>query len=181
MGQGGTKAEPGANIPTYDETKPESTHINDLVQSGRYKVASQETIEMMKQMQGNERDANKIYPDSDIRDMRQYIIESEGLDIGASRRKALAQQWRFFLSSEPMQRGLDAGIILGSFSAAFVAFRNPANRIPAKIGLVFLGGFCVGLVSVPVFVIAAETHNTQRIKKLEKEMFSKQRSDFNKR
>lgn len=181
MGSGESKTEPGANVPRYEDTKPESTNINDLVQSGRYKVASADTVEMMRQIQSSSgRDANKMYPDSEIKNMKQYIIEQEGLEIGQTRRRALAQQWRFFLSSEPMQRGLDAGIILGSVSAALAAFKSPANRIPARIGIVFLGGFCVGVISVPLFVVAAETYNTQRIRKLEKELFLKQRSEFKK-
>lgn len=182
MGGKGSKAAavPEAQVPRYEDSRPESTNIEDLVQSGRYKVASPETLEMMKQMQ-SPRDANKMYPDSEVKDMKQYIIEQEGLDIGQARRRALSQQWRFFLSCEPMQRGLDAGIIFGSFSAAFVAFRNPKNRVPAKIGLVFLGGFCVGMFSVPLLVVGADSFNSQRIKKLEQELFEKQRSDFNKR
>ena len=167
-------------MPRYEDNPPESTNIEDLVNSGRYKVASPETLEMMKQIQ-SPRDPNKMYPDSEVKDLKQYIIEQEGLDIGQARRRALSQQWRFFLSCEPMQRGLDAGIILGSFSAAFVAFRNRKNRIPAKIGLVFLGGFCVGLIAVPLMVVGADSYNSQRIKKLERELFEKQRSDFNMR
>lgn len=171
------KTELAAAVPRYEDTAPESTNIEDLVQSGRYKVATSETLEMMKQMQ-SPRDQSKIYPDSEVKDLRQYIIEQEGLDIGQARRRALAQQWRFFLSCEPMQRGLDAGIILGSFSAAFSAYRSPANRIPARIGLVFIGGFCVGLFSVPFLVIAADSYNSKRIKQLERELFDKQRSEF---
>ncbi|KAK7197347.1 hypothetical protein NESM_000682000 [Novymonas esmeraldas] len=182
MGGSGSKEKPAATgtVARYEDDRPESTNIEDLVQSGRYKVASRETLEMMKQMQ-SPRDANKMHPDSDVKDLKQYIIEQEGLDIGQSRRRALSQQWRFFLSCEPMQRGLDAGIIVGSFSAAFVAYRNPRNRIPAKIGLVFVGGFCLGMLSVPLMVVAADSYNSQRIKKLEQDLFDKQRSDFNKR
>lgn len=183
MGGKGSKptgAAQATQVPRYEDDPPESTNIEDLVNSGRYKVASPETLEMMKQIQ-SPRDPNKMYPDSEVKDLKQYIIEQEGLDIGQARRRALSQQWRFFLSCEPMQRGLDAGIILGSFSAAFVAFRNRKNRIPAKIGLVFLGGFCVGLIAVPLMVVGADSYNSQRIKKLERELFEKQRSDFNKR
>lgn len=180
MGQGRSKPEVRANIPSYEDNVPDSTNIEDLVSSGRYKVARPETVEMIKQMQ-SPRDTSKMYPDSEVRDMRQYIIEQEGLDIGQTRRKALAQQWRFFLSCEPMQRGLDAGIILGSFSCAFYAYKNPKGRIPARIGLVFMGGFCAGLFSVPLFVIIADSYNAKRLKSLEKELFDKQRSEFNER
>ncbi|KAG5510594.1 hypothetical protein JKF63_06891 [Porcisia hertigi] len=182
MGGSGSKmpATQGAAIPPYEENSPQSTNIGDLVESGRYKVATPETLEMMKQIQAP-RDANKMYPDSQVKDLKQYIIEQEGLEIGEARRRALSQQWRFFLSCEPMQRGLDAGIILGSFSAAFAAFRSPRNRVPAKIGFIFFGGFCVGMLSVPLMVVAADAYNSQRIKKLEQELFEKQRSEFNKR
>ncbi|CAG9569773.1 conserved hypothetical protein [Leishmania major strain Friedlin] len=173
------KATPAVSVPRYEDSPPESTNIGDLVVSGRYKVASPETVELMKQIQAP-RDANKMYPDSDVKDLKQYIIEQEGLEIGQARRRALAQQWRFFLSCEPMQRALDAGIILGSVSA-FVAFRKPRNRVPAKISLIFLGGFCVGMVSVPLMVVATESYNSKRIKKLEQELFEKQRSEFYKR
>lgn len=157
--------------------QPESTNISDLIQSGRYKVAKPETIEMMKQMQGAKQ-AQIMYPDSNVRDLKQYITEQEGLDIGQTRRRALAQQWRFFLSCEPIQRGLDAGIIFGCSAAAFAAWKNPKNRIPSVIGLTFLGGLCVGIVSVPMMVIGADAYNSRRIKSLEKEMFARQREDF---
>ncbi|GET86413.1 hypothetical protein, conserved [Leishmania tarentolae] len=181
MGGNSSKERTSASavVPRYEDNPPESTNIGDLVGSGRYKVASPETVKMMKQMQ-SPRDANILYPDSEVKDIKQYIIEQEGLEIGQARRRALAQQWRFFLSCEPMQRGLDAGIILGSFSA-FVASRKPRNRIPVKIMLIFLGGFCVGMVSVPLLVIATDSYNSQRIKKLEQELFEKQRSEFYKR
>ncbi|KAG5511132.1 hypothetical protein GH5_07340 [Leishmania sp. Ghana 2012 LV757] len=181
MGGGGSKASAsrGAELPRYENDPPESTNIGDLVLSGRYKVASPETLEMMKQIQ-SPRDANKMYPDSEVKDLKQYIIEQEGLEIGQGRRRALSQQWRFFLSCEPMQRGLDAGIILGSFSA-FVASRRPRNRVPAKIALIFFGGFCGGMLSVPLMVVATDAYNSQRIKKLEQELFEKQRSEFHKR
>lgn len=155
----------------------ESTNIEDLIQSGRYKVAKPETLDMLKQMQGPKQ-ANVMYPDSEVRDMRQYIEEQEGLDIGVQRRRALAQQWRFFLSCEPIQRGLDAGIILGCCTAALVAYRRPKQRVPHVIGLAWLGGFCSGVVCVPMMVIFADTYNAQRIKKMEREVFARQREDF---
>ncbi|CAD2220967.1 hypothetical protein AGDE_03767 [Angomonas deanei] len=177
---GGNESKSQNTVPDYSEVKPESTDIKDLVQSGRYKVARPETLEMMNQIQhADARDPSKMYPDSEVKDMRKYIIEQEGLDIGQSRRKILSQQWRFFLSSEPMQRGLDAGIIFGSCAAAFYAVRVKV-RIPARVALVFVGGFTVGMFSVPLMVIFADTYNSQRIKKLEKELFEKQRSDYRK-
>lgn len=164
--------------PTVGSESPvsESTNIDDLVKSGRYKVASSETLEMMKQMQPP-RQSNILYPDSEIRDMRQYITEQEGLDIGQSRRRALAQQWRFFLSCEPIQRGMDAGIITGCVSALWT-YRNPKKRIPALIGISFIGGFCLGMIAVPMMVIGAESYNAARLKSLERELFTKQRDEF---
>lgn len=161
---------------TTSPQEPESTNIDDLVKSGRYKVASSETLDMMKQMQPP-RQSNIVYPDSEVRDIRQYITEQEGLDIGQSRRRALAQQWRFFLSCEPIQRGLDAGIITGCCSALWT-YRNPKKRIPALIGVSFIAGFCVGMISVPMMVVAAESYNASRIKSLERDLFSKQRDEF---
>ncbi|KEG12012.1 hypothetical protein DQ04_02081150 [Trypanosoma grayi] len=181
MGQSNNTKQPklkSDSIPNYEDNAPESTNIEDLIKGGRYKVASKETLDMMTAIQQGPKDENKIYPDSDIKDLKQYIIEQEGLSIGQARRKALSQQWRFFLSCEPVQRGLDAGIIAGSFAAAVVAFKSPKNRIPAKIGLAFTFGFCVGLITVPMMVIAAEGYNAKRIKTLEKELFSKQRDEF---
>ncbi|PWV04096.1 hypothetical protein C3747_161g15 [Trypanosoma cruzi] len=164
-------------IPGYEENAPESTNIEDLIKGGRYKVATRETLDMMSAIQGP-KDEGKIYPDSDVKDIKQYIIEQEGLSVGQTKRRALSQQWRFFLSSEPVQRGLDAGIIAGSFSAAIVALKSPRNRVPAKIGLVFTLGFCVGIIAVPMMVITADGYNSRRIKDLEKELFLKQREEF---
>lgn len=168
-------------IVSADANQPEeSTKLEDLIQSGRYKVASPETINMLKQMQGP-RQTNIMYPDSEVKDLKQYITEQEGLDIGSQRRKALAQQWRFYLSCEPIQRGLDAGIIFGCAAAGFMAWKNPKKRVPSVIGLTWLGGFCAGVISVPLMVVAAEAYNSQRIRKMEKEMFSRQREEFYKK
>ncbi|CUG87822.1 transmembrane protein, putative [Bodo saltans] len=164
-----------AEVPDY--VPQESTDIKDLIQSGRYKVAKPETIDMLKQISGPQQ-SNIMYPDSEVRDMKQYIIEQEGLDIGVQRRQVLAQQWRFFLSCEPIQRGLDAGIIFGCVAAALVAWRRPKQRLPHVIGLTWLGGFCTGVVSVPMMVVFADSYNTKRIKKMETEIFSRQREDF---
>lgn len=79
----------------------------------------------------------------------------------------LSQQWRFYLSCEPMQRGLDAGLILGSVTAAVGAFKFPKYRIPGCIFFMFLGGFCAGLISVPVMVVLLDQTNVRRIKKKE--------------
>lgn len=163
--------------PTDEYVPQESTRIEDLIQSGRYKVAKPETIDMLKQMSGPKQ-ANIMYPDSDVRDIKQYISEQEGLDIGIQRRKALSQQWRFFLSCEPIQRGLDAGIIFGCVAAALVAWRRPKQRVPHVIGLTWLGGFCSGVICVPLMVVFADTYNAKRIKKMETEIFARQREEF---
>ncbi|KAG8340894.1 hypothetical protein TRVL_08279 [Trypanosoma vivax] len=161
----------------YEKELPESTNIADLVKSGRYKVASKETLELMSAVQG-QTDTDKVRPDSLIKDLKSYIVEQEGLDIGESRKKVLSQQWRFFLSCEPIQRGLDAGIVAGSFASALVAFRSSNNRTPVKIGLVFISGLSVGVIMVPMLVVAAEIYNNKKIKKLEEELFARQRAEF---
>jgi xanthosine utilization system XapX-like protein len=114
---------------------------------------------------------------ADIKDMRQYIIEQEGLDIGKARKRALSQQWRFFLSSEPIQRGMDAGLILGCVTAALSA-RNPAKRQAPRVAAFWLAGFSVGMIAVPTMVYVADSANSRQIKKKEKELFSRQREDF---
>ena len=158
-------------------TTEESTRIEDLMDSGRYKIAKPETVEMLKQIQGP-RQANVMYPDTEVRDIRQYIAEQEGLEIGQARKRILAQQWRFFLSCEPIQRGLDAGLIFGSVTAAIQAWRSPKNRVPGIIALSWLGGFCTGVVTVPVLVLFADNLNAKRIKEKEKELFRRQREEF---
>lgn len=156
----------------------ESTNIKDLIASGRYQVAKPETLSMLREMQ-SDKHASAMQADAvGMRDMKQYASDMEGLDIGSQRRKVLAQQWRFFLSCEPIQRGLDAGIIFGCTAAAFVAWKKPAKRIPSVISLVFLGGFCVGMISVPLMVVGAEQYNAKRIVNKEKEFFKRQREDF---
>jgi hypothetical protein len=180
MGGSGSKEPPvpvARAVETTDYVPQESTNIQDLIQSGRYKVAKPETIDMLKQMSGPKQ-TNIMYPDSEVRDIKQYIIEQEGLDIGIQRRQALAQQWRFFLSCEPIQRGLDAGIILGCVAAALVAWRRPKQRVPHVIGLTWLGGFCTGVISVPMMVVFADSYNAKRIKKMETEIFARQREEF---
>nr|CCC95896.1 unnamed protein product [Trypanosoma congolense IL3000] len=179
MGQSQSSRKPAVKDYEADSVSVEtsSPNISDLVKSGRYKVAKQETLNMMVAIQG-EKDDGKKYPDSDVKDLRQYITEQEGLNVGDNKRRALSQQWRFFLSCEPMQRGLDAGIILGSFAAAVYAFKGPKNRVPAKVGVVFASGCCIGVILVPMLVVLADGYNNKRIKKLESELFAKQRAEF---
>jgi hypothetical protein len=155
---------------------PESTHIDDLIKSGRYKVARPETLEMIRQIQPTPH-KEPLENGAEVKDLRQYIVEQEGLDIGKARKRALSQQWRFFLSSEPIQRGLDAGLILGCVSAAFSA-RNPAKRQPPRVAIFWLAGFAVGVIAVPSMVFFADSINSRQIKKKEKELFTRQREDF---
>ena len=155
----------------------ESTHIDDLIKSGRYKVARPETLDMLRQIQATPHKEPLSDGNTEMKDLKQYIVEQEGLDIGKARKRALSQQWRFFLSSEPIQRGLDAGLICGCVSAALSA-RNPAKRQPPRVAVFWLGGFCAGVITVPMMVLFADSLNSQQIKKKEKELFTKQRQDF---
>ena len=151
----------------------------DVFKDGRYRVARPETIKLLQAQQASpEQQAQHImYNQMDNKDLRQFIKEQEGLEIGNQRKKMLAQQWRFFLASEPIQRGIDAGILLGCVSAAVCAYK-PKNRVPLRIAVYWLGGFCGGMLSIPLMVMAAEAKNDARIKSQEREMFAQQRQQF---
>ena len=162
-----------------------NTDISQL-QDGRYRIASQETIDGWKLTQGKSSSKSRVgleaeglpgTPAERDRLLKKAISESEGLDIGFNERRKLSQQWRFFLASEPIQRGLDAGLVCGSISAVGFATKA-ANRKPIVLACAWAGGFCVGMVTLPVAVMALEAVNQRRIKGKEGEMFAKQRQAF---
>jgi len=155
----------------------ESTHIPDMIQSGRYAVAKPQTIEFLRQTQSTPQIDRIAHPADAAKSFDDYIREQEGLDIGQNRKQMLSQQWRFYLGSEPVQRGLDCGLVLGSIAAVWRA-RKPANRVAHVIGPTWMAGFCVGMMAMPMFVVAMDLVNSQRIKHKEKELFTKQRQEF---
>lgn len=100
-----------------------------------------------------------------VKDSREYIIEHEGLMVGEERRRQLSRQWWFALSSEPLQRGLDAGLILGAITAGgLVGFKKQYRTQPIKVAFFSVLGFCVGCMSVPLSVIYLDTRNAEKIR-----------------
>ena len=105
------------------------------------------------------------------------IKDQEGLNMSSTRRMELSDQWKFYLGCEPIQRGMDAGFVLGSFTAA-IAYYWPHNKKPARITAFWFGGFAIGMMGLPMVMTAFEISNEERMKKREGELFAKQRKDY---
>lgn len=146
----------------------------DILKDGRYRPAKPETMEFMRQTQQKGMGLSNV---NDPMAIQKYIREQEGLDLGVQRRRELAKQWRFFLSCEPIQRGMDAGFVLGSL-VAFGAAYQPRNRHPLKLCCFWFAGFGVGMITLPLSLSVLELYNMERIKSREGEMYAKQRQAF---
>lgn len=151
--------------------------VPDILRQGRYKIAQPNTMEYLKASQPNNPMVQKQMEEQ-MQDMRRYLEETEGLRIGSRRMSELSQQWRFFLASEPVQRGFDAGFLLGTFTAAAGSFLRPVNRKPMKVLWLWMKGFCVGMIGLPASLLVYEQYNMRRIMRREEEMFKTQRQDF---
>lgn len=173
---GGNVAAPNPNAAPGSEYVNEQG-VPDVLRSGRYRVAQPDTVKYLKASQPNNPLVQKQM-EQQMQDMRTYLEETEGLKIGSRRMSELSQQWRFFLACEPIQRGFDAGFLLGSFTAAIGAFLKPSNRKPMRVVWLWMGGFCAGMTLFPASLLAYEQYNMQRIMKKEETMFQNQRQAF---
>jgi hypothetical protein len=118
----------------------------------------------------------------EMKSNREYITEQEGLTIGEERKGQLAQQWRFILSAEPIQRGLDAGLIAAAGTAMGMLISNKANRQkPGRVAFCSMMGFCVGMMAVPMGMVYLESRNRERIRERDRDMMQDQRDDFYKK
>jgi hypothetical protein len=161
------------------------TDESDLFKDGRYRVAKQGTVDQLALTQaGGSTQAGMPNPqqfpgtpEGRKEFARKHIKESEGLDIGFHERRKLAQQWRFFLSCEPIQRGMDAGIILGSVTAVVAAYQ-PKNRHPLKVVCFWMAGFSAGMIVLPACLLLSEISNQRRLKAREHDLYDKQRKLF---
>eukprot|EP00758_Cryptobia_borreli_P008595 Tbor_TRINITY_DN5401_c6_g7::TRINITY_DN5401_c6_g7_i1::g.24295::m.24295 len=154
----------------------------------RYRPASEEAIKFRDAVnntngypQGLTKDALTISdPNVTIRSAQDYIYEQEGLTLGEERRRQLSKQWLFILSSEPLQRGIDAGILSGAATAAGVLLydRKKYKAMPARVCFYSIMGFCVGMMGVPFVSLCLEERNRDRIRQMDREKMMAQREDY---
>jgi hypothetical protein len=153
----------------------------DLFRDGRYRVASKEAQDMFfsNQPSAKQQDSGVVTIDNktDKKEILKYLNETEGLALGSKQKLELSQQWRFFLASDPIQHGIDCGMLAGCVFAAASLYR-PHNRQPMRIGMWWCVGFATGMLSFPMAMLAFEEYNLSRINKRESEMFTEQRKDF---
>lgn len=110
-------------------------------------------------------------------EIRRIISETEGLHISKKRREELSKQWRFFLASDPVQYGLDAGFVTGSLLAAW-SIRKRENRTPYRVTCYLAAGYAAGFAIFPFVMIAWEEYNMRKITRNEREMMQRQRTEF---
>jgi hypothetical protein len=123
---------------------------------------------------------SSVDPDKPIHteaEWRKYISALEGLEIGKRKKDDLSRQWLFILSSEPFQRGMDAGLVTGTLSAV-VSNYWPKNRNILKTLCVFCGGFCIGMIGLPIYLLALELRNEQRVQNKDREFSKKNREEY---
>ena len=152
----------------------------DIFKGGRYRIASPEATKAFYDQQPSRVNADILMPEqgiTDMKQMKQYLSDTEGLNIGSKQLTELSQQWRFFLASDPVQHGLDAGFLLGSFTAVASSIK-PQNRIPLRVFSFWMYGFAAGMMGFPMLCMGWEQYNMNRIMKTEKDMFKEQRKDF---
>lgn len=161
-------------VGTRAEANPMST--------GRYRIASKESTEAWYESQPGAKNPNAKTPDH-VHDMtpqelKKYITETEGLNMGQHKMRELGQTWRFLLASDPVQHGFDAGLLAGTLLAGCTAAFRPAKRKPVVLMNYFVVGFMGGLLTFPLSLIAWEQYNMARINAREQDMFAQQRADF---
>lgn len=152
----------------------------------RYRPASKEALafrdatnsagsdKLVAPMNASDRQAKVL-----VKDSRDYIIEHEGLVLGDEKKRQLAQQWWFALSSEPLQRGLDAGLITGAITAgALVALKKEYRKQPIRVGFFSVIGFSVGCMAVPLSVIYLDIKNAEKVRRRDQAKMQTQRDEF---
>ena len=178
-----TQAETGVNIPPVSVPAPAAP---------RYRPASKEAIAFRDATTNIESGSvadgilnkknDRFEQAVQMKSNRDYITEQEGLSIGEERKGQLAQQWRFILSAEPIQRGLDAGLLTAAGTAFGMLMFNKANRKkPARVAFFSVMGFCAGMMTVPIGMVYLESRNRERIRARDRDMMQGQRDDFYKR
>ena len=154
----------------------------DLLRNGRYRIAGQETTEAFYAQQPSKVKMDINVPEELVgmspKQIKQYLSDTEGLNLGKHQMKELSQLWRLLLASDAVQHGIDAGVILGAAAAATVAAFKPAKRHPLTLMNYFMGGYAVGVICFPMSIMAYEQYYTATILRQERDMFTKQRADF---
>ena len=105
------------------------------------------------------------------------IQQQEGLNMSQNRRMELSDQWKFYLGCEPIQRGVDAGFVLGSITAS-IGYYFPKNRKPARVMTFWFGGFAVGMMGLPIATMVWHARNDERMRQRERELFARQRQEY---
>ena len=78
------------------------------------------------------------------KDERDAITAREGLNIGSHQKRQLAENFWFTAASDPIQHGIDAGIIGGVGAMAYTAY-YPKNRVAGLMAVRFALGFTGGM------------------------------------
>ena len=109
---------------------------------------------------------------------RAQITAREGLNIGQNKKKDLAQQFKWYALSDPVQHGIDAGIVGGVLSMAVSAY-HPANRLGGMMLIRFVQGFFVGMSLMTGGAVAwAEYQSIGKYEARKKESDDRRRSFY---
>jgi hypothetical protein len=154
----------------------------DVLREGRYRIADQETTEAFyAQQPASMRMQSQVPKEVEgmtPQELKRYLTDTEGLNIGKHRMQELSQQWRLLLASDAVQHGIDAGILLGTLNAGIAAAFWPKKRHPVILLNHFFAAYAVGVIGFPMSLLAYEQIRTQQIIDSERDMFSQQRSEF---
>jgi hypothetical protein len=156
--------------------------VPDLLRSGRYRVADKATTEAFYSQQPSALNRDIRVP-SEVehmtpQELKQYLTDTEGLNIGRNQMKDLSQMWRFLLASDAVQHGFDAGLLCGTFAAGITAALVPAKRHPVILLNYFIKGYAVGIFGFPLALFGWEEYQQAKVTAHEKDLFARQRSEF---
>ena len=103
--------------------------------------------------------------------------EAEGLNISNRRRMELCDHWQFIMRSEPIQRGIDFGLVTGGL-VAVGSCNWPRNRVPHRFLFFFTSGFGIGMLGVPLMVLYRHASNDNKRRLREKSRMARNREEF---
>lgn len=156
--------------------------LPEVLKEGRYRIADQATTEAFYAQQPATVRMQAQVP-KEIQGMtpeqvKRYLTDTEGLNLGAHKMTELSQQWRLLMASDAVQHGIDCGILLGVLNAGLAAIFRPAKRHPIILANHFLAAYGVGVIGFPMALLTYEQVYTARIMQEEREMFQQQRTEF---
>ncbi|KNH03934.1 hypothetical protein XU18_4742 [Perkinsela sp. CCAP 1560/4] len=108
---------------------------------------------------------------------RKMQEQQEGLTMSSRRRMELCDVWKFYFYSDPIQRGIDFGLVAGGLTAVG-SCQWSHNRVPHRFIFFFMTGFSAGMLIFPAMLMYHNASNENKRNLREKTMMLRQREEF---